>query len=72
MTKTITTTISDEFYKLAKEKKIGWSHAVAKGIRMIVEGDRTQAEIQQLKEGNLRLHGKLTELSTEVRNLRNK
>jgi len=37
MTKTITTTISDEFHDLCKEKGIRWNDALRRGIRVLTD-----------------------------------
>lgn len=71
MVKTITTTISDEYHKAAKDNKISWHDALSKGIQAMLQGDRTLAEIEMLKQGNLKLQQKLSEISMELRSLQN-
>ncbi len=66
MVKAITTTISDEYHKLAKENNIGWHNALARGIKVLLDGDRTAADIEELRAGNIRLQKKLSEFFTEI------
>ena len=56
MTKTISTTVSDEFFQLAQENNIMWSEALRVGIS-IIAGDRGLAEYQN----NTQLYRKMTE-----------
>ena len=66
MVKAITTTISDEYHKLAKENNISWHNALARGIKVLLDGDRTATDIEELRAGNIRLQKKLNEFFTEI------
>lgn len=75
----ISTTITPELWKLAKEKGIRWSDAVRRGIIYLSKGDRFQADMEIQKEKIMKLSNlvqehihRVAELEEEKKELRKK
>jgi len=66
MTKTITTTISDEFFDFCKINGIGWHQAISMGIKYIKDGKNTEAQLDEMQQKVTRLSQKLHETQARL------
>lgn len=67
----ITTTLSKDFFELAKNKGIRLSDALARGIKVLVQGDSYEHEIDILKGKVSKLVEKLSDESRQREELEN-
>ena len=63
--KIISTTVSNDFYRIAKEKGIKWRDAMARGIRILSEGMSLELEIIKQKESIESINRKMIILGNE-------
>jgi len=65
MTRTISTTISDETHKLIRDNHLHYNNLIVAGLRSWKEAESTSDRLRELEEGNIRLQSKLTFLSEQ-------
>lgn len=66
MTKTIQTTISDEYWQWCKDNKMGWNVAINHGIRYLMEGKDIEKQLSEMQENNAKLQRKVTDMGTRL------
>lgn len=66
MTKTISTTISDEFHDWCKANNIKWCIAINHGIRYLMEGKDIEKELKSKDEAIDKLNIKLREQGSRL------
>ena len=72
MTRTITTSISEEFYNYCKEKQIGWHFAISTGIKYLMDGKNVEQELKDTQDKLGRMSRVLAETNQRLWDLENK
>lgn len=65
MVKIISTTISDDFWNIAKENKIRWCDALARGIKVLSSGESYELDFERQQEKIDKLIDRINELARD-------
>lgn len=66
----ITTSVSKDYYEIARSRGIKWRDALVRGIRVLSEGSNYELELQRQKDTLGRMTERMAELESENEKMR--